>query len=67
MKNDKLDNRTPHWFEDWHFRHFKSVQDRSKRNEKWIYIILVAIIGSGVLANGNAKEVASIISRLMGG
>jgi len=66
-KDEKLNTVTPHWFRDWHVEHFKPVKGRTLRNERWIYIILVAILGSSVLTNGNADEMIRIITNLIGG
>ncbi|KKL65973.1 hypothetical protein LCGC14_2149620 [marine sediment metagenome] len=68
MKTKKpLSNKTPHWFQDWHIEHFLPNDNRGKRNEKWIYIILTAIIGSGVLANGNKEVIVALIKSILGG
>ena len=60
-KETKLDDKTPHWFTDWHHRYFMPVHDRTKRNEKWIVIIITAIIASGLLSNGNTEPVVSLL------
>ncbi|KKM70700.1 hypothetical protein LCGC14_1438060 [marine sediment metagenome] len=65
MKDKKLTDKTPKWFEYWHLEHFSPVSDRTKRNERWIYIIITAIIGSGILANGNTDDIASFIRALV--
>ncbi len=62
----KLDPKTPKWFESWHKGYFMSVHDRTKRNERWIYIIITAIIASGVMAKGNTEEIVAIIRVFFG-
>ncbi len=63
-KEEKLNSKTPLWFKEWHWEHFRPTRDRAKRNEKWIYIILVAIIGSGVWANGHGAEVVNLFKTI---
>ncbi|KKM87590.1 hypothetical protein LCGC14_1267270 [marine sediment metagenome] len=65
-KREGLNGNTPKWFEHWHLKHFIQVDDRTKRNEKWIYIIIAAIIASGVMANGNGETITSFIKALLG-
>ena len=65
MKDERLNGKTPRWFVDWHNNHFKSVRDRTKRNERWVYIIIVAIIGSGILASGNVEALAHLAEALL--
>ena len=62
----KLDPKTPKWFEAWHKEYFMSVHDRTKRNERWIYIIITAIIASGILSNGHTEEIASLVRAFFG-
>lgn len=65
--SDELDSRTPKWFELWHNKHFKPVKDRSKRNERLIYLLLVVALTSGILANGNGEEIANLLRYLLAG
>lgn len=64
-KKPPLDPKTPHWFDDWHNKYFDKVDDRTRRNEKWIYIIITAIIATGVMSNGNTEEIVNIIMSLI--
>ncbi len=68
MKKKKiaLAEETPKWFELWHLAHFSPVSDRTRRNEKWIYIIITAIIASSILANGHTEEIASLVRAFFG-
>ena len=61
-KEKPLNNKTPHWFTDWHNKYFMPVHDRTKRNEKWIYIIITAIIASSIVTNGYKDEIAGLIT-----
>jgi hypothetical protein len=67
VKDKPLNNKTPKWFKDWHCMHFKPVRNRTVRNERWVYIILIAIIGSGILADGNTNSVIRILDYFLGG
>jgi len=52
MKEEKkLNNKTPKWFIEWHYTHFKAVKDRSKRNEVLIYILLTAVLALNTVGN----------------
>jgi len=67
MKKKKkiaLAEETPKWFELWHLAHFSPVSDRTRRNEKWIYIIITAIVASGILANGSKEYIVDFLSGL---
>ena len=64
-KNIELDPKTPHWFKDWHTKYFVRVDDRTKRNERWIYIIITAIIASGIMANGHTEEVIGFLKSII--
>ena len=67
MKEKKeLNSKTPQWFADWHSKYFMPVHDRTKRNEKWIYIIITAIIASSILANGHTEEIAGLVRAFFG-
>ena len=61
----ELNGKTPAWFRQWHSEHYMPYARTTKRNEKWIYVILAAIIGSGVLANGGAETVSRLILSLL--
>jgi len=60
-----LNPKTPHWFEDWHVKFFSPVDARTKRNERWIYIIITAIIASGVAANGNTDDIVGFLKSII--
>ncbi len=63
-----LDEETPKWFKHWHDAIFTprtdTIDARGKRNEKWIYIIITAIIASGILANGSKEYIVGFLSGL---
>ena len=66
-KNEHLLNsKTPQWFKEWHSRYFIHYARTTRRNEKWIYVILIAIIGSSVLDNSNSDLLVRLISMLWG-
>ena len=65
-KEKELNNDTPLWFRLWHAEHFLSYARTTKRNEKWIFIIIIAIIGSGVLANGKSEAIVSLFEKMLG-
>ncbi len=61
----QLDPKTPKWFEIWHSSYFMPTHDRTKRNEKWIYIIVAAIIASGIAGRGYTDELAGFIQAIL--
>lgn len=67
MKEKPLNNRTPKWFQDWHIEHFKVVRDRSKRNERLCYILLVAVLGINTLGNYYHIQLFDFFKDLFGG
>lgn len=49
LKNpNKLNDRTPKWFRDWHENHYTSdireLYNRTCNNKRWIVLIVAAII-----------------------
>ena len=56
----ELNSGTPVWFKLWHSEYFKPSDARSKRNERWLYIIITAIIGTSILVNKYSPEIASL-------
>ncbi len=63
----ELNGKAPLWFRLWHAEHFSAVDARSKRNERGVYIILAAILGTSFFGKEYAPEIAAIIRALFGG
>ena len=62
----ELNSKTPNWFKEWHNSYFQSVDSRSKRNEKLIYIILIAVLGLNTAGNYYHIEIIGFIKGLFG-
>ncbi len=62
-----LSPKTPQWFKDWHNIYFKTVDTRSSRNEKLIYIILASVLALNTVGNYFHDNVAGFFARLFGG
>ena len=62
-----LNDKTPRWFKDWHNIHYRPVRDRTLRNERLIYIILIAIIGAAMVNNSNIDLFGRIVRAVAGG
>ena len=69
LKKDtrELDNKTPQWFKLWHAEYFKPSDARGKRNEKWLYFIITAIIGTSILGEKYVGEVVALLKSFLGG
>ena len=65
-QSKELDRKTPNWFREWHNSYFQSVESRSKRNEKFIYLILVAVLGMNTVGNHYHSEIMQFFFRLFG-
>ena len=65
-KDEELNSKTPRWFVEWHLGKFLPVKNKTSRNEKLIYIILAAIIGSSVF-DSEIAQAASILVKMIGG
>ena len=72
MKKKKLNlhKETPIWFTWWHDYIYTprvdAEENRSKRSEKWIFIIITALIAGGVLSNGNTEQIAGFLQSFFG-
>jgi len=62
-----LNNKTPRWFIDWHNIHFNDIDKRSKRNERLIYLLLAAMLGSAVVKGEGAVAIVAKLAELVGG
>ncbi len=65
-KQKELDGKTPMWFKLWHSNHFKPVDSRSKRTEKWVAVIIIGIIGSYFAGDRYTPEVVEFVKSLFG-
>jgi len=65
MDVDKLNGKTPKWFRDWHNDHYipgtKGLIRDMKRNEKFIYLIIAAIVGSAVVNEVDSSIIETIL------
>ncbi|KKM74402.1 hypothetical protein LCGC14_1400630 [marine sediment metagenome] len=61
-----LNGKTPNWFKEWHDIYFRPSDARSKRNERWLIIIITALIGASVL-NGDSEEITAFLLRVFNG
>lgn len=66
-KKSPLNSRTPQWFKDWHSSYFLPLQSRVSRNEKMIYIILAALLGSAALSRGCLESIQNLLTMVIGG
>lgn len=66
MKDKPLDSQTPVWFRIWHAEFFKPSDARSKRNEKWLYIIITAILGTSILSDKYGTELLALLKAFIG-
>lgn len=66
-KDRKLNSRTPAWFKEWDRVYFRPVEGRSSRNEKLIYVILIAVLGLNTAGNWYHTEIMDFIVQLLGG
>ena len=65
-KTDDLNNRTPKWFKDWHMIHFRTVRDRSLRNERLTWLVIGTIIAASVVGNANLDLVTKVVQAFSG-
>ena len=65
-RRDELNGKAPKWFEDWHNVHFRPVTARSKRNERWLVIIITALIATSVIGDKYDIDVVALIEALLG-
>jgi hypothetical protein len=61
----ELDPKTPRWFQTFYERHFRPVKSRSKRNERWSWVILGVIV-TGQLTNHWHAEIWEFTRHLFG-
>ena len=62
-----LNNKTPKWFLDWHTKYYGKLDDRTKRNERLIYILLTAMLGTAVIKGEGVVAVVLKIADFFGG
>jgi len=63
----KLKDKTPQWFEDWHNTHFEFLRQRTVRNERFIYLILAAIISGSIFGRDAAQAMAKAAIQFISG
>ncbi len=61
----ELNGKTPLWFKMWHLEYHLPTVARSKRNEKLIYLVLAAIIGTSILGKEYVPEITAFIKSLL--
>ena len=64
-KDDNLNSKTPKWFQEWHWKHFRPVKDRTFNNRTLIYVILGAVIAAAFANNGDS--IGKIVQAYTGG
>ena len=62
----KLNSRTPNWFKEWHGSYFERVDARTKRNERWLYVIITALIATSVIGDNVNIDVVALLEALLG-
>lgn len=65
-KDAGLNDKTPKWFQEWHYKHFTQVRDRSKRNERLIYAAIAIILAAGVLSGNSVNGLIALVKQVCG-
>lgn len=66
-KDRNLNGNAPKYFKDWHREHFLPTEARSKRNEGWLRVILIGIVGSYFVGEKYAPELVETVRAFLGG
>lgn len=66
-QQEKLNGKTPKWFEQWHNNFYLPLEKQVNANKKLVYVILVAIVLAAASGNFDVNGIAKCIASIVGG